>query len=374
MVSADKYFRNTAISATLLALANMGDAFLYVYLPANHAHLGIPSWWVGIILSVNRLTRLFFNGVMAWLLCKKGVRMALFMATIVAALTTLSYGFWLSLPVWLFARMLWGMSFSTLRLGNALYALQQHNKGLALGTSRAVVELGPVAALWIGPSLLLYAGAVYTFATLAAFSVAGLLLWPMLGSLQPEQDNSHKWNLSWPDATNMLVLFNAFATDGILVVLAGRLLGMYHSLQASDMLPITGMLLGYRRVSLVVFTPLSGWLADRVGFDKLFFGSMAGTVLGLILMMCGMPVAGLAWVFTCNAVNAAVAVGVGIKHKNSLIKEVTDNATWRDLGTAGGAFAGALLLTYSKIQPLLWALSGIYVALLGYVQWASKNK
>ena len=71
MLVADNQNKNnplkyTLLSAIILAIANIGDAFLYAYLPANYQSIGIPIFWVGVILSINRFTRLFLNGWVAY--------------------------------------------------------------------------------------------------------------------------------------------------------------------------------------------------------------------------------------------------------------------------------------------------------------------
>ena len=52
----------TILSATVLALALTGDALLYVVLPAHAADFGVDLALVGILLSANRIIRIFGYG------------------------------------------------------------------------------------------------------------------------------------------------------------------------------------------------------------------------------------------------------------------------------------------------------------------------
>src|SRR5688572_10247853 len=81
------------LSACVLALAGSGDSFLYIYLPANYQSLGLSVFWVGVLLSINRFTRLILNSHIAYYLSAFGLRTITIAVTIIATLTTFFYGF-----------------------------------------------------------------------------------------------------------------------------------------------------------------------------------------------------------------------------------------------------------------------------------------
>jgi len=359
--------KDACLSAVILALANMGDAFLYAYLPANYQQIGISSFWVGVILSVNRFTRLFLNGRVAWFLSSKGVKTVVVGSVLLASLTTVAYGWMNAIPLWVLARVLWGISFSTLRLGNTLYALEHPRKGLALGLSRALIELGPVFALFAGPFLLHHAGRGFTFSAFGLISISGILLVLPLSNLKTARVTKKELALSYPSSFNVLVLINAFITEGVLVVLAGKLIQQEQTLNLANELAIVGLLLGYRRLSFVVFSPLSGWLGDQWGFHKVFIYTNLFSVAASLLVLSGATVAGILAAFTFSAMNASAATGGAIISGNSsFIKEASDNATWRDVGTATGAFTGALLLSVADLRVVIAGLVIIYAMGLLY--------
>src|SRR5215203_4723180 len=51
--------RPTVLASVVLALALLGDSLLYAVLPLHAATFGISLAWVGVLLSANRVIRLF---------------------------------------------------------------------------------------------------------------------------------------------------------------------------------------------------------------------------------------------------------------------------------------------------------------------------
>lgn len=363
--------QNVVVSAAILAFANMGDAFLYAWLPANFQEAGMTPFWVGAILSVNRLTRLFINNRVAWFLSRKEIRYVTFSAAVIAALTTFTYGWMSAIPLWILTRILWGICFSTLRLGSMLYALDYAKRGLALGLSRAVIESGPVIALVVGPILLESFGRGFTFLVFGFLGLISAMMFMFLSDIKTASFAKQDLKLSFPSPFNWLTFFNAFVTEGVLVILAGKLTSnsMFFSMVG---LPLTGLLLSYRRISFVIFSPLAGLLADKFGFPKVFFKTSIFTASSLILILSGANVAGLIAAFTFSAMNAAIATGGAITENNLIIKEVSDNATWRDIGTAVGAFTGAALLFASGLKLFLIAFFLLHAIALLFYQYKIK--
>ncbi|WP_300353258.1 MFS transporter [Fluviicola sp.] len=359
-------FRNVFLSAAILAIANMGDAFLYAWLPTHFQEAGITPFAVGAVLSVNRLTRLFMNARVARFLSSRGIKMATFTAVIAASFATFSYGWMSAIPLWILTRVLWGICFSTLRLGSTLYALEYPKRGMALGLSRGLIELGPVVALVVGPLLLESFGRGITFFVFGLVGLAGGTMVLFLSDIKTRAVTKKELKLSSPSPFNLLTLSNAFITEGVLVVLVGKITHNRVFLSWEGLV-LTGFLLSYRRISFVIFSPLAGWLADKWGFQKLFFNISILTSVSLVLILFGADVIGIVVAFTFSAMNASICTGGAISANNLLIKEISDNATWRDIGTAAGAFAGAALLSVSDLQPYFIALFLVYaVSLIRY--------
>jgi DHA1 family multidrug resistance protein-like MFS transporter len=345
-----KTLKYSLFSASALALAGLGDAFLYVYLPSNYKSLGLAVFWVGIILSVNRFTRLILNSQVAYYLSKLGLKKIAIATTILAALTTFSYGFINSIVLWLIVRVLWGLVFSTLRLSSIIYALKHPKQGISLGLGKSITETGSVLALLIGPALLLRFDRAYTFMIFTLLTSVGILITIALPAIKTEPLSKKELRLSFPSALNILVLLNTFVVEGMIVVLIGRLLMGELQVSAQQVLAIAG-------VCLIFFSPLAGWLADMWGFRVLFNYTNLFLILGIALIAFGFIVPGLIIVFTFSAMNASVAPGSALTNSSSLVKDVSDNVTWRDMGAACGTLVGSLLLNFPDLHSIfMWVL------------------
>jgi predicted MFS family arabinose efflux permease len=311
------------------------------------------------------------NSRVAWFLSRKEIKSTTFFIAIIASLTTFAYGWMSAIPLWILTRILWGVCFSTLRLGSILYALDYPKRGLALGLSRAVIELGPVIALVVGPLLLENFGRSFTFLAFGFTGMIGAVLFVFLSDIKTASFTKQDLKLSFPSSFNWLTFFNAFVTEGVLVVLVGKLTNnrVFFSLEG---LALTGFLLSYRRVSFVIFSPLAGWLADKIGFQNLFFQTSIFTASSLIVIFFGANLAGIIAAFTFSAMNASIATGGAITTNGLHLKEVSDNATWRDIGTAAGAFVGAALLTALDLELFLLVLFILYAVTLIFYQYKTK--
>ncbi|MCE3227149.1 MAG: hypothetical protein K0S32_1700 [Bacteroidetes bacterium] len=345
---------NTFVSAAALALAGVGDSFLYAYLPANCQSIGLPVFWVGVILSVNRFTRLFLNSYIAFFLSRYGLKNITLVAVTIAVITTLSYGFVNSVFLWLLVRILWGMSFSALRLNSMVYALQYKSKGIALGISRSVIESGAILALLIGPWFVSYFERDVTFALLGILSAASVLISMLLPEIEISRMERKDLQLSFPSSLNMMVMLNTFVVEGLLIVLLSSLLRSEYNFSATELLATTGLYLAYRRICLVLFSPFAGWLADRFGFHKVFNFTGLFVIVGIALVATGLTILGVIVAFSFGAMNASVAPGGAISGNSSLLKEVSDNVTWRDIGAAAGTLTGGFLLDFKYLHIIFW--------------------
>jgi MFS family permease len=345
--------KNSMLAAMVLATASLGDAFLYAYLPANYQQLGLSALWVGILLSINRFARLFLNGWVAFGLNRLGTRNMTLLAAILAMISTILYGFMNAVLFWLIARIIWGLSYSALRLSTTLYAVQNKQKGVALGRSKSIVAMGPVLALLIGPIWVSQYAPPATFVLFGILALVTIVFAFRLPAIEMQRLEKKDLRLAWPTSFNRMVLFNALVIDGLFVVLIAKLVSGDMQLTPGTILATTAFCLGYRRICLVLFSPVAGWLADKWGFDRVFNYTTAGIIAGILVVPIGYVLTGLIMAFTFSAMNSAVAPGAALKNEASLLKEISDNATWRDIGAAVGTLIGALFLGFRDLIPVL---------------------
>ena len=180
----------------VMTLALLGDALLYVALPAHAAELGLPLWSVGILLGANRIVRLVTNGLAASAFRRVGGRAPMIAASIWAAITTAMYGLTPAFVPFLVARLIWGSCFSVLRLGAftvVLAASEPATRGRLVGVYQSVSRMGPVLSLLIGGLLVETIGYHATFGLLGLATLPAVLLAVMLPATayQPRGQDGH---------------------------------------------------------------------------------------------------------------------------------------------------------------------------------------
>src|SRR5688500_5301697 len=114
--------RPTVQASAVLALALLGDSLLYAVLPLHAAAFGVSLAWVGVLLSVNRIARLFVYPLLARAAGAAGLRRFTIAAAALGAVSTLAFalgtGRW---PLFV-ARAAWGIAFGSLSLATLAYA------------------------------------------------------------------------------------------------------------------------------------------------------------------------------------------------------------------------------------------------------------
>jgi DHA1 family multidrug resistance protein-like MFS transporter len=347
--------RATVYAALALAFASFGDAFLYPFLPVNFADVNVPVVWVGLLLSVNRFVRIVSNSLLVHAFARYGLRTIMICAVLLAITSTAGYGFASGLIAWLIFRIMWGLSFSAMRIGTLGYALHQPRQGFALGVSRSVQEVGPLLSLFMAPFLLRSLEPHTIFYVLALLSIPALYFaWILPPGDDKTQPYARKGIFHWPSTLNALTLASAIVIDGIVVVLLGILFLRYpKEMDLATATTLAAFYLGYRKVCLVTLSAAGGWVADHVGIDRMFNVSMLGVIIGLLIMVSGWISTGAIIVFTFNSINAAITPGNVSRAGSHLLAAVAENATWRDIGAAIGTLVGGLLLTSSYLHEVL---------------------
>lgn len=370
----DSYrLKHPMLASLTLAFASFGDAFLYPFLPQNAGLIGMPVIWIGIMLSINRVIRIFFNPVLIPLFARYGVRMLTIVAAGIAILSTLGYGLgggWL--PFLLF-RILWGLSFAVLRISSMAYAFENEQLGLSLGLGKSIQDAGPLLALWVGPLLLITFNVWQTFLLLAVLSIPALLFALTLPELKYKPIAATRFRLRFPSITNSITFASSFMVEGILIMVVGVLLATNDkSLTIFEITTLAAAFLAYRRLASLFFAPVGGMIADRLGFQKLFNFSMLLIIVGMLLLMMGWLTVGLIVVFTFHSIHNSMAPAAAALLADDKIKAVTANATWRDLGSASGTILGGCLLTGIFLFEIFAIVIFILTALL-FFQFQKTN-
>lgn len=348
-----------------LAFALMGDAFLYSFLPTNADSVNVPLLWVGTILSINRFARIILNPLILRIFNRFGFKLPTIFAVALAVVTTALYGFGVNIAVWVFLRVLWGVSYSILRVSALTYALDSPRKGYSLGLSQSIIECGPLFSLLISPFLLGLTGPATTFLIIGGLSITGIYFAMKL----PERERLHHkapvFKMELPSTFNGMAFISAFSVEGLLLVLIGSLLlNNQPSLNHIGIVALTAGFLSFRRVCSVLISPVTGRLADHFGLINVFLISILGLCLGFMMIATGLIYAGLITVFTFYNVNSSLAAGGASAGKENITHAVSQNATYRDAGAAFGALAGGFMLAIPYLQQVFMLCGLVLMALV----------
>jgi MFS transporter, DHA1 family, multidrug resistance protein len=349
-----------------LTFALMGDAFLYSFLPVNASSIHVPIIWIGTILSINRFTRILLNPLILRVFSLVGFRIPVIVAATISVLATAGYGAALGIATLVLLRILWGISYSVLRVGAITYAMDYPKKGLALGISQSILESGPLLALLVGPVLFEVVSPTSIFLVIALLSTPGIYFAFKLKERDRSPARQFSFKISFPSVFNRLAFLGAFAVEGMLVVLIGALLMDAHpNWSPVEITAAAAGFLSFRRICSLLISPFAGWSADRYGLPNIYSGSILIICLGLLLAANSWVAIGLLIVFTFYNVNASLAAGAASAGKADVTHAVSNNATFRDAGSAFGALAGGFLFTSDHLRLIYFAIT----LLLLFLTW-----
>lgn len=362
----------------VMAFAGLGDALLYPVLPVYGKELGFSVLSIGVLLSINRFVRIVANTHIANLVMKIGMRNMLIITSSLAVTTTFMYGLKPGLIAFLIARMLWGLSYSGLKIATLNYASKAKQKsGLAFGLSQSIKSLGALFVLWIGPKIIDNFGIQNGLFIIAGISLLGILWAFYLPSSSIEKTGEKVKNkvTFYPNPMNLLVLMLSISIDGILVVTLAHLLTS-SNMNSNELLVYVAFYLLLKRLFVILFSVVGGLLTLRYSPSKLFAISVIGCLLALFLITVEITILGIVLAFLCNAIVVTLSPLVAIKQHNNSLQAISSVSTWWDLGAAIGALIGIYAIEFLEKQYLFLSLFIITTILIinFYIQHAKSSR
>ena len=382
-------------AGAVVGLCIMGDSLLYAVLPLEAENLGIALPLVGLLLSANRIVRLFANTPIGMLFERWGVRWPFVGSAILGLIVALLYGTGWGFLVFLVARIGWGLAWSGLRLGGfqAVWAGPEPMRGRLMGLLGAVISVGAASSVLLGGYLRDQFGfqtAAYAVAVMVALSIPLALnvRWPAHLRLpdHSERQPLDAWlrTLRTPQrASVLLATFLSMASIAILVSTAALFL---QSRLDSDQVAtwgigfgtITGMLLAVRWLSDLVMQPLLGEMSDRVGQGRL---ALSLSALSLVALVGAVATTGLlsflflAFVFLAGSgitvsLGAAATATAAASTRPQLF--LGAYATAYDAGLATGPILGLTLAGAGALSALYLLVGIASLAAIGAFWWAGR--
>jgi MFS family permease len=361
--------RSDLLTAVVVACSLLGDSFLYVGLPLTYKTLGLNLVSVGMLLSVNRFIRFFSNTWASYIYDKHGIKLPFFIAICVGTLTTLCYSLLTGFIPFLLARVVWGVSWSFLRIPGYLYAsnVPLAQRGKRMGLYQSISVIGSLCGTLIGGLLL----DLWDFRSVIYFlTCASAIGIPIAFSLNDvlQLEDAPRVQISM----NLKLIFGDFKMFGIGLVTAmnGLLIGSILSSTLSLYLlefvgeggisifeitfgiaTLSSFLLAMRRISRLALGPFVGSMSDFLGRQKtliiLFSGGIISmALLGLSPSISVVVLAVLLAFVSSNALGIVLATeasDLAAIHVEGRLYIISSYVNWIDLGTAMGPLIAYIL-------------------------------
>ena len=385
--------RPVVLVSAAVALSLLGDSLLYAVLPSQAEAVGVPVGLVGVILSANRFIRILSNPWAGRVCDHLGYARPFTAALLLGALTTAAYG--LATGFWLlfFARVLWGVSWSFLRvggLGTVLEHATHRDRGLLMGFFLGISRLGSLVAVALGGILTDIIGYRPTLLSFAIFSALAAAISGPSSERRPRRSkdeppvvspHSPHTPLRLPGlssasrsehgilrrrlwAVNVCGFSNGFVTSGLVTSTLGLLLKTHYGSAISvgslsvGIASLTGLLLSSRWAIDFGLGPYLGHLSDRLGRHRVILaafliGTLALGMFASVAAFIPLSLAAIVIFISSTALSAALDASLGdLAPAGEQGRTIGRYATFTDLGSACGPLLGYAFGVWIGFMPM----------------------
>ena len=384
------------------ALCLVGDSFLYVALPLHWESAGLATLFeVGVILAANRLVRIPLNPLITLFYNKVSCRTGIWIATILAIISTAGYGLSQGLFLWLCMRFLWGLSWTLLRLGTLFTILRVSSPstlGYLTGINNGLYRLGSLAGMLLGGLL----ADSFGLQTTALFFAAVSCLAPLVMLKMPKSEERTRGNASQTSAVQaanragwkeilakgpaLWVMMTAFVVamtyQGVTASTISMLLDA-HSHEKLVILGLTlsaatlsGSLQAMRWVWEPFLAPFFGSLSDgrmgRCRLSAIAFAISAVTLLPGALDLALVPLSLVILLVLLSGTLLTTATDA-LGNDAALLSEnsrtyLSAFALFTDLGAAAGPLFAYTVIALAG-TGLAWVLTSLFLAVFAVYWW-----
>ncbi len=362
-------------ASLVMALALLGDSLLYVVLPLHAAALGLSGLQTGILLSANRFVRMVTNGAAVRLGRRMRAGPLFSGAAALAALTTALYAAAPPFALFLGARLLWGLSFSALRLScflTVLAAATDRSRGRLMGLYQSISRAGSFTAVMVGGTLfdafgyraaLLAMTAGTLLAVPLAATAASGIRHPLSGGSGTPLPGSPLSALRSSAAALLAVKFAAFALSFVVRGVVTATLALLLRDRFGQRLGPVGVataaawLIGVRWAAEIGLAAPLGALSDRVGRIGAAMAWLlvaAAAVMALALAPGALAVAaaaGLLFVAAAGLSATLDAAAGDLAPPEQRAAVMSSYADWADLGAALGPLLALTFAGWPGLRP-----------------------
>ncbi|GEN87854.1 MFS transporter [Oceanobacillus sojae] len=380
--------------ALITAITVMGDAMLFIVLPLYWQDFGLTAiWQIGVLLSINRFVRLPITPLVGLFYSKFNIRTGVLISVACAALSTLSYGLLQGFWLLLFARILWGIAWSFVKLGGMLTVVTfstEKTRGHYMGLYNGLWGLGGLVGMLAGGFLVDQLSIPFVTTLFALIAVA---VFPFIVRLVPKNYKDGGKTTASNDLSDKgkQAILNPYI---ILVILTGGTMGFITmGIFASTLSPLIeqtyhadwsffGIVIGAATLAGIiqairwawdpVFAPMIGSFVDRRKYKynwilvPLTLGSVAFLIIGRVesfvlllitIMFFQMVSTGLLTITDTLAGDAAA--------RSNPVKMMTLHTIAVDLGAAIGPLLSFIIIDLYGISAVFYLSSLVMLLVAG---------
>ncbi|MGP4066017.1 MFS transporter [Oceanobacillus sp. M65] len=389
-MNADK--KKVIAIALITAVALLGDAMLFIVLPVYWQDFGLTSiWQIGLLLSINRFIRLPVNPLVGMFYQRFQLRTGVWIALIIAIITTAGYGLFKEFWLLLLMRILWGVAWSLLRLGGFLTVIEvttDENRGNYVGLYNGLWGIGGLIGMLAGG--LLVDQTSILFVTIL-FSITGLLALPAVFYFVPisrkeEKDagDRNKERKKWLNSYVGLILLTGTVMGFIVFGLFSSTLSILIEETYDNNWDIAEITIGAATLAGIIQAIRWGWdpfLAPRIGkimdsiktapkilLVPLFMGGVMFYVFVNVHVMAGLIISLLFFQFLSTIfVTTTDTLAASAASQTDQVKVMTAHTIVVDVGAAMGPLLAFTVIDLYGIK-LIYYVSGLLLITLG-VTW-----
>ncbi len=361
-------------------MALLGDALLYAVLPAYAEQFGLSLVWVGVMLSANRIVRVFVYGPIARLTQTYGVRTVCIIAAVMGAISTAWYGVAQGPASMLPARILWGLTYATLLLATLSYAIEaRESAGTRVGVGLAIQRTGPIFALLLGAWLVGKVGPNNVFLIIAIPSALAIpLAFTLPRHVKAKVKKAKPTSFAKPAPIDLLYFLQGYGVDGVFAVSITLIFARNAPLEEAVL--AGGALLAMRHFGEAIGAPVFGWVADKIGAKRVFIAAAIMTMLGFVAVAMGLTVAGALVMLVFRGALASLGPAViaqSLEQDIDALAPLARMQSWRDIGASAGPLVTGFLLTFmsAEIQHAMVAVAmGLGLAYWMYTSHTERSR
>lgn len=338
--------------STALSLVTLGDSMLYAILPSYYPHLGLASFQVGIILSVNRWIRLGTNHVAEHCYRRYSSVPWLIFAFLMGSVVTAIYGIARTFIIFLGTRILWGLSLSFIRQASIMTAAEsgsQVHLGERMGYYRGIAGMCMALGVILGGLGHDTFGFTPTLIALAILSLSAVPLGILSQRKLKQLKKPLVRNAAGKQDFGVMLCGFAIGTVGAGIVMSTLGLILKERIGESfgiagysiGIVTLTSIMLGLYRLIRGIGSPIIGSIADRIGRERpIPFLFLIGTMVLTISGICLGPILLAVLIMVFFICETALSTLLWAHSAQSGARSVASFVTAFDLGMSVGPLIG----------------------------------